>query len=112
MTRINVMAKIREAFLGMVLILTASIAAAGPVGQGKIKSLAVDPECPGAAAWMAKALGDANQDTRFAQDADEDNISGGSDSIIEEYLSFHARVTEENGKFSLMPWSGLRTHAN
>src|ERR1700693_5282389 len=106
------MAKIREALLGMALILTASIAAAGPVGHGKIKSLAGDPECPGAAAWMAKALGDASQDTHFAPDADEDNISGGSDSLIGEYLSFHAQVIEENGKFSLMPWSGLRTHAN
>lgn len=106
------MAKIRVALLGMGLILTASIAAAGPIGHGKTKSLAGDPECPGAAAWMAKALRDANQNARFPQEADEDNISGGADSIIEEYLSFHAQVIEENGKFSLMPWSGLRTHAN
>jgi len=106
------MAKIRQVLLGMTLIATASIATAGPIGQGRIKSLAADPECPGAAAWMAKALGDAGQNTRFAQDSDEDNISGGSDSVIEEYLSFHAQATEENGKFSLMPWSGLRTHAN
>jgi hypothetical protein len=108
----NVMAKIREALLGIALIATASVVAAGPIGQGKIKSLTANPECPSGAAWKLEALGDTGQNIRFAQDADEDNISGGSDSIIEDYLSFHAQATEENGKFSLMPWSGLRTHAN
>jgi hypothetical protein len=33
------------------------------------------------------------------------------DALIDEYLSFHAQVVEE-GKLSLLPGLGLRTHAN
>jgi hypothetical protein len=46
MTRIDVMVKIREAFVGMVLILTASIAAAGPVGQERSRAWRVIQNAP------------------------------------------------------------------
>jgi flavin-binding protein dodecin len=45
------------------------------------------------------------------EEATRDGVSD-AQTRIDEYLSFHARVTEDNGKFTLMPWSGLRTHAN
>jgi hypothetical protein len=106
------MARIREVLIAGGLLLMTSLAVAGPVRQGPVAKSGADPECPGGAAWMVKVLGDAGLDSQFVQDAEEDNITGGPDSIIEEYLSFHAQVTQENGKFSLMPWSGLRTHAN
>jgi hypothetical protein len=106
------MVKIREILLAGGMLLAASLAVAGPVRHGPVAQGGADPECPGAAAWMVKVLGDAGLDLQFVQDSEEDNITGGPDSVIEEYLSFHAQVTEQNGKFSLMPWSGLRTHAN
>lgn len=105
------MAKMELSF-GVGLLLAASLAVAGPLRQGPVANNPAHPECPGGAAWMVKVLNDAGLDSQFVQDAEEDNITGGPDSIIEEYLSFHAQVTQENGKFSLMPWSGLRTHAN
>lgn len=71
-----------------------------------------DPACGDAAAWLVHALGISGEAARLAEPIEQDNISGGEDSMIEEYLSFHAQAVEENGKFSLMPWSGLRTHAN
>jgi hypothetical protein len=46
------------------------------------------------------------------RDVTKDNSSDVRSRTIDEYLSFHARVTEDNGKFTLMPWSALRTHAN
>lgn len=106
------MIKIREIGLAAGLLLAVSIAAAGPIKQGPTAKNVADPECPGAAAWMVKFLDGVGPDNQLVQDTEEDNITGGEDSIIEEYLSFHAQVTQENGKFSLMPWSGLRTHAN
>jgi hypothetical protein len=106
------MIKIREMLLAASLLLAASIAAAGPIRQEPMAKNVADPECPGTAAWMMKVLDGVGPDNQFVQDSEEDNITGGQDSIIEEYLSFHAQVTQENGKFSLMPWSGLRTHAN
>jgi hypothetical protein len=106
------MAKIRQLLFGGGLLAVVSLAVAGPIRQGPAAANASDPECPGGAAWMVKVLGDVGLDNRLVQDDEEDNITGGPDSIIEEYLSFHAQVTQENGKSSLMPWSGLRTHAN
>jgi hypothetical protein len=106
------MAKIRELLFGVGLLLATSLAVAGPIRQGPAAKNGADSECPGGAAWMVKVLRDAGLDSQFSQDTEEDNVTGGPDSMIEEYLSFHAQVTQENGKFSLMPWSGLRIHAN
>jgi len=100
----------RRLILAASLVLVVTVAAAAPIKQGPAESVA-DTECPGTSASMMKMIGGALPGQPFVQEAEEDNITG-SDDIIEEYLSFHAQVTERNGKSSLMPWSGLRPHAN
>jgi hypothetical protein len=101
------MVKIREGLLALGLILAATIAAAGTLVQGKPSHEVGYPDCTGATGWMTELTGEADIDNAHVQD-----IVGQEDRSFDEYLSFHAQVTEENGKFSLMPWSGLRTHAN
>ena len=104
------MIKVRELWLGISLLMAAGMAAAAPVKQGgDVKSAETD--CAGAAALMEKAMGDAGLFDRFVQ-TEEDNISGPADSMIEEYLTFHAQARDENGNLPLMPGSALRTHAN
>ena len=105
------MAKIRELLVGLSLLVATGMVAAGPLKQGS-DAKGVETDCPGAAAWMEKVMGDAGMDRRFVEVVEQDNISGPEDSMIEEYLTFHARAREQSGKFPLMPWSVLRTHAN
>ena len=103
----------RRLILAASLVVAATMAAAAPVKQAPADGSAADPQCPGVTATMMQMLGGALPERPFVQEAEEDNITGGPDSIIEEYLAFHAQATQGNGKFSLMPWSGLsRTHAN
>ena len=103
------MVKIRELLAGLSLLVATGMVAAGPQGSD-VKG--VETDCPGAAAWMEKAMGDTGMDRRFVEVVEQDNISGPADSMIEEYLTFHAQAREESGKFSVLPWSVLRTHAN
>ena len=105
------MLKFRETLLTASLALVATIAAAAPFNQGRLMTIAAYPECSDSAALSADQAANQSQDG-LVQDGDYQQLSAASDDTIEEYLSFHAQVTEENGKFSLMPWSGLRTHAN
>jgi len=103
----------RRLILAARLVVAATLAAAAPVKQAPADGSAADPQCANVTATVLQMIGGALADQPFVQQAEEDNITGGPDSIIEEYLSFHAQATEGNGKFSLMPWSGLsRTHAN
>ena len=103
----------RRLILAASLVVAATLAAAAPVKQAPADSSAADPQCPDVTATMMQMIGGAVSDQPFVQEAEEDNITGGPDSIIEEYLTFHAQATQGNGKFSLMPWSGLnRTRAN
>jgi hypothetical protein len=103
----------RRVILTASLVVAATVAAAAPVKQGATDSSAADAQCPGATAAMMQAIGGALGDQAFIQEHEEDNIAGAPDNVIEEYLSFHAQATQGNGKFSLMPWSGLsRTRAN
>jgi hypothetical protein len=80
------MTKIQRALLGTGLALTVGLAAAGPATW----TVTSDPS----------GLVQAGQ-----------NEVGVDDALIDEYLSFHAQVVEE-GKLSLLPGLGLRTHAN
>ena len=103
----------RRLILAASLAASTTLAAAAPVKQGPADGSAADPQCPSVTASMIQMIGGALPQQPFVQEAEEDNITGGPDSIIEEYLSFHAQATQGDGKFSLMPWSGLsRTHAN
>ena len=102
------MIKIREGLLALGLILAATIAAAGTLAQGKPSQEVGYPDCPAETGWMIELTGEAVNSNASVQDI----LLAQEDRSFEEYLSFHAQVTEENGKFSLMPWSGLRTHAN
>jgi len=105
------MAKMREVVLGAGLLLATSVAIAGPVVPGKAPTLAGYPECQDAVRRTSKAGSDPGRHTSVP-DVTKDSASDARNRTIDEYLSFHARVTEDNGKFTLMPWSGLRTHAN
>jgi hypothetical protein len=105
------MAKIREVLLGGSLLLVTSVASAGPATPGKGSALSGYPECGDAAYGTAKRVTAPERGNTLSEDVSHDGVSD-AQSRIDEYLSFHARVTEDNGKFTLMPWSGLRTHAN
>ena len=100
----------KEAMLGAGLLLATSVAIAGPAVPGKAPTLADYPECPDATRRTSKTATDPGH--KSVQDVAKDSVSDARNRTIDEYLSFHARVTEDNGKFTLMPWSGLRTHAN
>jgi hypothetical protein len=105
------MVKVRELLVGLSLLMATGVVAAGPLKPGyDIK--AKETDCPDATAWMEKVMSNAGADHRFAPAAEQDNISGPEDSMIEEYLSFHAQAREENGQFPLMPWPALRAPAN
>jgi len=106
------MLKFRETLLTASLALVATIAAAAPFTQGRLTTIAAYPECGDSTALSADQAALNQSKDGLVQDGDHQLLSAASDDTIEEYLSFHAQVTEENGKFSLMPWSGLRTHAN
>ncbi len=106
------MAKIRELLLGASLLLVTSVASAGPASPGKGSPLAGYPECENAAYGTPKRVAAPGRSNASTDDARHGEVSDAQNRSIDEYLSFHARVTEDNGKFTLMPWSGLRTHAN
>ena len=106
------MAKIREVLLGASLLLVTSVASAGPASPGKGATLADYPECENAAYGTQKRVAAPGRSNVSAEDVTHEGASDAQNRTIDEYLSFHARVTEDNGKFTLMPWSGLRTHAN
>jgi hypothetical protein len=105
------MAKIREVLLGASLLLVTSVASAGPASPGKGSPLSGYPECGDGAYGTAKRVTAPGRGNAPTEDVAHDGVSD-AQNRIDEYLSFHARVTEDNGKFTLMPWSGLRTHAN
>jgi hypothetical protein len=105
------MAKMREVLLGASLLLVTSVASAGPASPGKGSPLPGYPECEAAAYGTAKRVMAPGRSNTSTEEATRDGVSD-AQTRIDEYLSFHARVTEDNGKFTLMPWSGLRTHAN
>jgi len=105
------MAKMREMLLGASLLLVTSVATAGPASPGKGSLLAGYPECENAYGTPKQIVG-PGRSKASVEDVVQDGASDDQDRTIDEYLSFHARVTEDNGKFTLMPWSGLRTHAN
>jgi hypothetical protein len=96
--------------LGASLLMAAGVAAAGPVKHGP-EITGKETDCANAAAWMDKIIGGAGVDLGFVE-PEQDNVTGPEDSMIEEYLSFHAQASEEDGKLSLMPWSALRSHSD
>ena len=107
------MSKIREVLLGASLLLVTSVASAGAASPGKGSPLTGYPECENAAYVTPKRIvGPRRSNASAAEDVTHNEVSDAQTRSIDEYLSFHARVTEDNGKFTLMPWSGLRTHAN
>jgi hypothetical protein len=103
------MTKISQVLLGSSLFLVTIVAIAGQ--QGKPATEAQYPQCQEGAAAASRAARDAGQGRQSAQNFSE-RAEGDSSASIDEYLSFHTQVIEDKGKFSLMPWSGLRTHAN
>jgi len=105
------MAKMREMLLGASLLLVTSVATAGPASPGKGSLLAGYPECEKAHGAPKQVMG-PGRGKAPAEGVVQEGVSEDQDRTIDEYLSFHARVTEDKGKFTLMPWSGLRTHAN
>ena len=106
------MVKIAQMLLGVGFSLVTALAAAGPLIQTKPAAATDYPECKDAVHRAPKAMEDAGRRNRLAQNISRESGSGATNAAIDEYLFFHAQVTEDNGKFSLMPWSGLRTHAN
>ena len=105
------MAKMRV-LVGASLLLVTSIATAGAAAPGKVPTLAGYPGCEDAAHRTSKRIADPQRGNVSVRDVTKYSASGAHNRTIDEYLSFHARVTEDNGKFTLMPWSALRTHAN
>jgi len=106
------MVKIREILLGASLLVVTSVATAGPVSSGKGSTLAGYPGCENTAYGTHQQATASGIRNASAEDVAQDGGSDAQNRTIDEYLAFHARVTEDNGKFTLMPWSGLRTHAN
>ncbi len=106
------MAKIKQLLLGASLLLVTSVASAGPASPGKGSALTGYPECENAAYETPKRVAAPAGSDASAEDLAHEGVSDAQNRSIDEYLSFHARMTEDNGKFTLMPWSGLRTHAN
>ena len=105
------MKKISQVLFGGGCFLVTIAAIAGPLQQGKPAAAAQYPECQEGAAGVSKAGRDAERGRQSTQNVLE-RIDGNPAAGIDEYLSFHSQVIEDKGKFSLMPWSGLRTHAN
>jgi hypothetical protein len=106
------MVKITRMLLGGALLLVTALAAAGPLIQGKAPTATDYPQCQDVVHRAPKAMEEAGRRNRFVQNIAQEGGSSAPNAAMDEYLSFHAQVTEDNGKFSLMPWSGLRTHAN
>jgi len=104
------MRKVR--LLGASLLLATSISTAGAAAPEKAQTLTGYAECDEAAHHTAKRVSDPRRSNASMRDDTGDGAVDTHSSTIDEYLSFHARVTEDNGKFTLMPWSALRTHAN
>lgn len=102
------MRNITRVLLGGSLFLATVAAIAG---QGKPSAAAQYPQCQEGVTGGSKAARDAGRGGQAAQNASE-RTDGDRAASIDEYLSFHTQVIEDKGKFSLMPWSGLRTHAN
>ena len=105
------MRKISQVLVGGSFFLVMFAAVAGPAQQAQPATATQYPQCQEGVAGVSKAARDAGRGGQAAQNAAERtdaNRAGG----IDEYLSFHTQVIEDKGKFSLMPWSGLRTHAN
>jgi len=105
------MSIIRELMLAFILAALAASANAGTTEQARNATPGTYPECrngvsPDAAESNPPHAGFMDGDSI---DVDADKAHG---SAIDEYLSFHAQVTEGSGKFLLMPWSQLRTHAD
>jgi len=98
--------------LGASVLLSTSITSAGAAAPEKVPTLAGYPECDNAAHRTSTRITDPRGSNLSLRDVTKDNSSDVRSRTIDEYLSFHARVTEDNGKFTLMPWSALRTHAN
>lgn len=105
------MRKISQALLGSGLFLVTIAAIAGPVQQGRPAADTQYPQCQEGIAGVSKAARDAGRGRQSVQNFPE-RTDGNAAAGIDEYLSFHTQVIEDKGKFSLMPWSGLRTHAN
>jgi hypothetical protein len=103
--------RIREVSLAASLLLVTSVASAGPASPGKGSPLSGYPECEAAYGAQKRVVAPARGNAS-AEDVTHSEVSDAQNRSIDEYLSFHARVTEDNGKFTLMPWSGLRIHAN
>jgi hypothetical protein len=104
-TGTNAMTNIQRALLGTGLALTVGLAAAGPATWTVTAQHAVD--C--AQAKLMQRTADTSDPSGLVQAGQ--NEVGVDDALIDEYLSFHAQVVEE-GKLSLLPGLGLRTHAN
>jgi len=104
------MRNLSQVLLGSGLFLVSVVAIAGQLQQGKPPVAAQYPQCQESTAGVAKAARDAGRGRQSGQNSAE--RTDGSTAGIDEYLSFHTQVIEDRGKFSLMPWSGLRTHAN
>jgi len=105
------MRKISQVFLGSGFFLVTIAAIAGPLQQGKPAAAAQYPQCQEGATGVSKPARDAERGRQSTQNVPE-RTDGNPAAGIDEYLSFHTQVIEDKGKFSLMPWSGLRTHAN
>jgi len=101
-----------KVLLGASLLLATSIASAGAAAPEKVPTLGGYPECADSAHRTSKRIPDSRQGNLAARDVTKDNASDAHNRTIDEYLSLHARVTEDSGRFTLMPWSALRTHAN
>jgi hypothetical protein len=101
-----------KVFLSAGVLFVTSMATAGAAAPEKVQTLAGYPECEDAVHRTSKRIPDPRRSNMSVGDVRKDSASDGPRLKIDEYLSFHTRVTEDNGKFTLMPWSALRTHAN
>ena len=102
---------IKELTLALTLATLAAAATAGMTGQMRTADPGIYPECRNGVSGDA-ARSDPAGARSASNDAGAVDEGEGHQGALDEYLSFHAQVTEGSGKFLLMPWPQLRTHAD
>jgi hypothetical protein len=98
---------------GLVLLIVSGIAVAAPLSAGEKRLAAAAAACPDRGDVSRTAIPALPSDAIEATDSvrGEPHLSPENDRL-EEYLNLHARIREDSGSATLMPWPGMRTHAN
>jgi hypothetical protein len=97
----------------LLLLIVSWVAVAAPVFAGEMRLAAAAAACPDkvdGTLTVARAPHSDGTEPKHSV-AGKLQLSPETDRL-EEYLDLHTRIREENRRASLMPWPGVRTHAN